>query len=64
MMCPMNQLIRPTEGRLLAGVCAGIANRFSTSVAAVRVVTLLGTVFFGLSIWVYIVLWILIPAER
>lgn len=60
----MSGLIRPREGRLLAGVCAGIADRFSTSVTAVRVITLIGMVFFGLSIWVYILLWLLIPSER
>ncbi|MGL4256909.1 MAG: PspC domain-containing protein [Microbacterium sp.] len=49
---------------MLAGVCAGIAERFSTSVTAVRVITLIGMVFFGLSIWVYILHWLLIPSER
>lgn len=60
----MNGLVRPSEGRLIAGVCAGIADRFSTSVIAVRAVTLIGMVFFGLSIWVYILLWLLIPSDR
>jgi phage shock protein C len=60
----MNQLVRPHQGRLLAGVCSGIAERFGCSVIPVRILTVLGVVFFGLSIWVYILLWILIPAER
>lgn len=60
----MSRLIRPQQGRLIAGVCAGVAERYSTSVLAVRIITVLATVFFGLSIWVYILLWLLIPSER
>lgn len=59
----MSRLVRPRQGRLLAGVCAGIAGRFSTSVTAVRILTLLGLVFFGFSFWVYLALWILLPDE-
>ncbi|MGN8553450.1 UNVERIFIED_CONTAM: PspC domain-containing protein [Microbacterium sp. SLM126] len=59
----MRRLVRPKNGRLLAGVCAGIAGRFSTSVTAVRILTLIGLVFFGLSFWIYLVLWILLPDE-
>jgi phage shock protein PspC (stress-responsive transcriptional regulator) len=60
----MDRLVRPHQGRLLAGVCSGIAQRFGCSVTPVRVLTVLGFVFFGLSFWVYIALWILIPDER
>ncbi len=48
---------------MIAGACAAVANRFGVNVVAVRILTLLATVFFGLSLWVYIALWILIPAE-
>ena len=60
----MNQLVRPHQGRLLAGVCIGIAERFGCSVIPVRILAVAGAVLFGLSIWIYIVLWILIPTER
>ncbi len=59
----MSRLVRPKQGRLLAGVCAGIAGRFSTSATAVRILTLIGLVFFGLSFWIYLALWILLPDE-
>lgn len=59
----MSQLVRPRSDRLLAGVCSGIAHRFSTSVVAVRILTVLGFVFFGLSFWIYLLLWILVPEE-
>lgn len=59
----MNALIRPRQGRVLAGVCAAIAHRFGWNTTVVRVLTVIGMVFFGLSILVYILLWILIPQE-
>ena len=64
MMGGMSSLVRPHQGRLLAGVCAGVADRFGCSVIPVRILTVAATVFFGLSIWIYVVLWILIPSER
>jgi len=59
----MNSLVRPAHGRLLAGVCAALANRFGLSRTLVRLVF----VFFGLfgaGEIAYLVLWLLIPKER
>jgi phage shock protein C len=53
-------LVRPSQGKVIAGVCAGIADRFSMSRGLVRTFF----VFFGLfgvGELVYIVLWILMP---
>ena len=53
-------LVRPSQGKVIAGVCAAIADRLSMSRALVRIFF----VFFGLfgvGELVYIVLWILIP---
>ncbi len=49
MMGGMGQLVRPHQGRLLAGVCRGLADRFGCSVIPVRILMLAGAVFFGLS---------------
>ncbi len=56
----MRRLVRPREGKMLAGVCAGLADFFGVSVTMVRLLF----VFFGL--WgagelAYIVLWIITP---
>jgi phage shock protein PspC (stress-responsive transcriptional regulator) len=59
----MNALMRPRQGRLIAGVCAAVANRFGWNVTLVRILTAIAVVFFGLSLWAYIILWILIPNE-
>jgi phage shock protein C len=60
----MNGLLRPQRGRWIAGVCAGVAARFGWNVALVRILTVIAVLFFGLSLWVYILLWILVPSER
>jgi phage shock protein PspC (stress-responsive transcriptional regulator) len=43
-------------------VCRGLADRFGCSVIPVRILMLAGAVFFGLSLWIYVVLWILMPS--
>jgi phage shock protein C len=56
-------LVRPRNGKMIAGVCAALANRFGLSTGVVRI----AFVIFGLvgaGELAYIVLWILIPKER
>lgn len=56
-------LVRPQSGKLIAGVCAALAQRFGLPTFLVR----LGFVIFGLAgigELVYIILWIMIPKER
>lgn len=54
-------LTRPRQGKIIAGVCAGLAQRFGWSVFLVRLVFLLSIVIPGSQVLVYIVLWILMP---
>ncbi|ROS77662.1 phage shock protein C (PspC) family protein [Curtobacterium sp. PhB130] len=59
----MNSLIRPRNGRVLAGVCAGIADRFGWSRMFVRVAWVVLSFFPG-PLWIaYVVLWFLMPSE-
>ncbi len=52
-----------TRNGVLAGVCGGIAEFFGLSTAAIRWVTLLLILFGGLSLWVYIILWLIVPKK-
>lgn len=55
-----NQLVRPRRGKWIAGVCAGLADRFGLPRGLVRI----GFVVFGVvgvGEIVYIILWILMP---
>jgi phage shock protein PspC (stress-responsive transcriptional regulator) len=60
----MAQLFRPTSGRVIAGVCAAIANRFGWNVTLVRVLAVLSILLPGPQVIAYIVAWILIPAQE
>ena len=56
-------LVRPVRGRMLAGVCAAIARATNTDPVLWRVLFAVLTLAGGLSIFVYVVGWLLIPAE-
>ena len=60
----MNTLYRPLSGRILAGVCAGLALRFGVRAWTVRLVFLLSCLLPGPQFVAYILLWILIPNEQ
>ncbi len=52
--------------RRIAGVCAGLAAQLDWSVTAVRAGFILLTLFpffHGVGVWLYLVLWLLMPAE-
>lgn len=55
------QLRRSLTDRALAGVCGGLAEFFGIDPLLVRIVTLLLILCGGLSAWVYIILWIVVP---
>jgi phage shock protein C len=57
----MSDLVRPRQGRVVAGVCAAIATRFGWSATTVRLVFVLSCLLPGPQVLVYIVLWVLIP---
>ena len=57
------RLVRPRDDRVIAGVCAGLAQRFNLSATLVRVIFFLLLILPPAAIVPYIVLWILIPSE-
>ncbi len=59
------KLTRPQNNKMLAGVCAGIANYFGLDPTLIRVVYALLTVFTAFAgVIVYLLLWIIIPEEK
>jgi phage shock protein PspC (stress-responsive transcriptional regulator) len=57
------RLLRPRDGRLRAGVCAGLAAYFRIDVNLVRLGFGLLTVFYGLGILIYLIAWVVLPDE-
>jgi phage shock protein C len=61
---PTKRLVRTRKGRLLAGVCSGIAEYVGIDVTVVRLLFVaLGVVTFGLGVLIYLAAWIVIPEE-
>ena len=54
-------LTRPREGKVIAGVCAGLAERFGWSANAVRLLFLLSCLLPGPQFLIYLVLWVIMP---
>ena len=52
---------RAREGKMIAGVCAGLAEQFGISVTILRLAFVLGTVIGGWGILVYVILWVVMP---
>ena len=59
----MTILERPTNGRILGGVCAGLAHRFGMQPLTVRLLFLLSCLLPGPQFIAYLAMWIIIPAE-
>jgi phage shock protein C len=58
-------LVRPQDGRMIAGVCAGLGRRFGLDPWIARLLfVLILFVIPGSQILIYPVLWILMPAEK
>ncbi|MFC0029237.1 PspC domain-containing protein [Micromonospora chaiyaphumensis] len=57
------KLVRPRQGRVFAGVCAGLAQRFGMSAGLVRLLFLLSLLLPGTQVIVYLILWVLMPNE-
>lgn len=58
-------LIRPRRGngRVIAGVCAAIADRFQWNRTTVRVLTVASIILPGPQVIVYLICWLVIPRE-
>ena len=57
------QLYRPVEDRMVAGVAAGIARYLGADVTAVRIILAVLTFVGGAGVPIYLAGWLLIPEE-
>lgn len=57
------RLYRSRNDRSIAGICGGLAEYLHIDSTALRVLMLFLILFAGLSIWVYLLLWLIIPEE-
>lgn len=57
------KLYRSRTDRSIAGICGGLADFFHVDTTVMRLLMLFLIIFGGLSIWAYIILWIIIPEQ-
>ena len=60
---PSTALARRRSGRIIAGVCGGLARRFGVQPWQVRLLFVVSCLLPGPQILLYIALWIILPAE-
>ncbi|MGY1454437.1 PspC domain-containing protein [Streptomyces sp. SS8] len=60
----MAAIVRPSDDRMIGGVCAGLARRFGTTPNTMRAIFLVSCLLPGPQFLLYIALWILLPDER
>ncbi|MBC7903649.1 MAG: PspC domain-containing protein [Gemmatimonadaceae bacterium] len=54
------RMFRNQDDKIIAGVCSGLANSLRIDPAIMRVLFVL---LFGMTFWIYIILWIVLPAQ-
>ena len=63
-MSERKQLVRPRDGRMVAGVCAGIGDYLGIDANIIRLVFAVLTIFsVGAGALVYLVAWAVVPEE-
>ncbi len=58
------RLFRNPDEKAIGGVCSGLAAYFDIDIVWVRLAMFLLIFFGGISLWVYIILWIIIPEAK
>lgn len=56
-------LSRPRHGKMIAGVCAGLARRFGVGTGTVRLLFVVSCVLPGPQVLAYLVLWVVMPKD-
>ncbi|MFH7593815.1 PspC domain-containing protein [Streptomyces racemochromogenes] len=60
----MSALARPRDGRMIGGVCAGLAKRYGMKPRTMRLIFVLSCLLPGPQFLIYLALWVLIPNEK
>lgn len=57
------KLERDVKNKVIGGVCSGLANYLDMDVALVRVLFVIALLAFSAGFWIYLLLWVLMPAS-
>ena len=56
-------LRRSRTNRSIAGICGGLAEYLGVDATPIRIIMIFLVLFGGMSLWVYVIMWLLIPEE-
>ena len=59
----LHQLVRSRSDRIIGGVCGGLGAHTDLPAWAWRVIFCLTTLYFGVGLLIYVLLWIFLPEE-
>lgn len=57
------RLTKSSNNRMIAGVCAGVANYFDIDPTVVRIAWAFLVVLFGSGLLLYLICWLLMPSD-
>ncbi|MDQ6936509.1 MAG: PspC domain-containing protein [Actinomycetota bacterium] len=57
------RLRRAREGKIIGGVCSGLADYFGVSRRTVRILAVLSIILPGPQVLAYLVMWAIVPVE-
>ncbi|QGF23810.1 PspC domain-containing protein [Raineyella fluvialis] len=57
-------ITRPASGRIIAGVCAGLGQKFGIDPLILRIIFVATLFWGGAGALVYAILWVLMPSEK
>ncbi|MCY0922067.1 MULTISPECIES: PspC domain-containing protein [unclassified Streptomyces] len=60
----MSAITRPRDGRMIGGVCAGLAQRFGIKAKTMRIIFVLSCLLPGPQFLIYLALWVLLPNQK
>ncbi len=58
------RLLRNPTDKMIGGVCSGLASYYGLEVSLLRIALFITMFFWGISLWIYIILWIVIPIAQ
>ena len=57
------RLYRSRTDRSIAGICSGVAKYFGLDTTMVRIASILCIFLAGATLWIYLILWLILPEE-
>lgn len=61
---PIRRLYRSNDDRVIAGICGGLGEHLDMDPVIWRVIFIVLLMMAGLTFWIYIIMWLIVPLKR